>query len=84
MVHDAVVAPQRQGGSEGGLKFRFKLSILGIVFALMLAIGVMMMMQQAAVVYPTIKVVVLTLVLGLAVGIILPSLARTFARKRKK
>jgi hypothetical protein len=39
--------------------------------------------QQMGTAYPTITIVVLSLVLGLVAGIALPTLAATFARRRK-
>jgi hypothetical protein len=72
-----------QDASGGGMKFRPRISILAIGFALLSAIGFVVLFQQTAVMYPTITVVVVSLVLGLVVGIVLPTLAATFPRRRK-
>jgi hypothetical protein len=72
-----------QGGSGGHAKFRLKVSILAIACALLSAIGFVVLFQQMGVMYPTITVVVVSLVLGLVVGIALPTLAVTFSRRRK-
>ncbi len=69
--------------SGEGIRFRPKISILAIVCALLSAIGFVLLFQQMGVAYPTITVVVISLVLGLVAGILLPTLAMTFSRKRK-
>lgn len=69
--------------SLGGKKFRPRISILSIGFALLSAIGFVMMFQQMGKVYPTITIVVLSLVLALVAGIVLPTLAMMFSRRRK-
>jgi len=80
-------APQAPAGSPdasgGGVKFRLKISLLAIGCALLSTIGFVVLFQQMGSVYPTITVVVLSLVLGLVAGILLPTLAATFARRRK-
>lgn len=80
-------APQVPSGSQdtpgAGMKFRLKISILAIGCALLSAIGFVALFQQMGSVFPTITIVVLSLVLGLVAGILLPSLAATFARRRK-
>lgn len=72
-----------QSAAQDGMKFRLKISILAIGCALLSAIGFVAMFQQMGSVFPTITIVVLSLVLGLVAGILLPSLAATFARRRK-
>ena len=72
-----------QGTSEGGIRFRPRISILAIGSALLSAIGFVLLFQQTGQVYPTTTVVVLALVLALIAGIILPTIAMTFSRRRK-
>ncbi|MFC2017722.1 hypothetical protein ACFLTQ_00260 [Chloroflexota bacterium] len=72
-----------QDTSGGGIKFRPKISILAIGCALLSAIGFVLLFQQMGVAYPTTTVVVISLVLALVAGIILPTIAMTFSRKRK-
>ena len=73
----------RQNTSGDRRKFQLKISILAIGFALLSAIGFVMLFQQMGVAYPTITIVVLSLVLALVAGIVLPTLAKTFSRRRK-
>jgi hypothetical protein len=75
--------PDSQNTSGRRIKFRPRISILSIGFALLSAIGFVLMFQQTGVAYPTITVVVLSLVLALVAGIVLPTLAQTFSRRRK-
>jgi hypothetical protein len=72
-----------QSAAQDGMKFRLKISILAIGCALLSAIGFVVLFQQMGAVYLTTTVVVLSLVLGLVAGIVLPTLAATFARRRK-
>jgi hypothetical protein len=77
-------APSSSQDAPGaGMKFRLKISILAIGCALLSAIGFVALFQQMGAAYPTITIVVLSLVLGLVAGIVLPTLAATFARQRK-
>ncbi|MFC1923839.1 hypothetical protein ACFLXA_00520 [Chloroflexota bacterium] len=79
--------PQAPSGgkdtSGGGKKFRLRILIPTIGCALLSAIGFLMLFQQMGVVFPTITIVVLSLVLAFVAGIVLPLLAMRFSRMRK-
>jgi hypothetical protein len=72
-----------KGASGGGKKYRLRLLIPAVGCALLSAIGFLLLFQQMGTVYPTIIIVVLSLVLALVAGIILPLLAMKFSRQRK-
>lgn len=52
------------------------LSVLSIIGGLLSGLGVLVLLQQAGVVYPTLIVTILALVLGLVWGIVVPTLVR--------
>ena len=53
------------------------LSLVAIAGGVLTAIGVLVMLQQQGTVYPTRNVAILTVVLGVVWGVLLPSLAKT-------
>jgi len=80
---DVPQAPSSSKDASGDSKnFRLKISIVSILGALLAAIGLVVMLQQMGTVYPTITIVVLSLVLALVAGIVLPTLAQTFSRRK--
>ena len=62
--------------------WRPRISVVGLVGGLLTGIGVIVLLQQYAVVYPTRAVAIEGLVGGLALGLIIPSLLRVFTIRR--
>ena len=58
------------------------LSFVGIVGGVLTAIGLLVMLQQQGSVYPTRNVAILTVLLGILWGVLLPSLAMTMRSRR--
>lgn len=63
-------------------RFRLHLGFVPMLGGLIGALGLLVLLQQAGSVYPTILVTVLFLLGGLLVGILLPSIAGSIARRR--
>ena len=62
--------------------WRPRISAVGLVGGLLAGAGIVVLLQQYAVVYPTRAVAIEGLVGGLALGLIIPSLLRVFAVRR--
>jgi hypothetical protein len=62
--------------------WRPRISVVGLVGGLLAGAGIVVLLQQYAVVYPTRAVAIEGLVGGLALGLIIPSLLRVFAVRR--
>ena len=62
--------------------WRPRISAVGLIGGLLAGAGIVVLLQQYAVVYPTRAVAIEGLVGGLAVGLIIPSLLRVFAVRR--
>jgi sorbitol-specific phosphotransferase system component IIC len=56
--------------------------VIGILGSLVGALGVLVVLQQRGQIFPTLSVEIVTLVIGLLVGIAVPSLARLIAVRR--
>ena len=65
-------------------RWRVRFSPLGIVGGLIGAIGLLVLLQQSGSVFPTIGVIIVAGVLGLIVGIVLPSLAQVITTRRQR
>lgn len=63
-------------------RWRPRISAVGLVGGLLAGAGIVVLLQQYAVVYPTRAVAIEGLVGGLALGLIIPSLLRVFAVRR--
>jgi hypothetical protein len=63
---------------------RLKISILSIAGGLLAAIGVLGYLQQSGSVYPTTNVTILGLVLGVAWGVLAPSIKRTLRWRKMR
>jgi hypothetical protein len=72
-------APERPAPKLPRARWRPRLSLGGILAGLVGAVGIGVLLQQYAVVYPTGSVTVTYLVAGLVAGVLLPSLTRLFA-----
>ena len=59
--------------------WRPRISVVGIIGGLLAAVGIVVLLQQYAVVYPTRAVAIEGLAGGLALGLVIPSLLRVFA-----
>ncbi len=75
-------APQGQPSRLGRVGWRPRISAVGVAAGLLAAIGIVVLLQQYAVVYPTLGVAIAGLGLGLAAGLIIPSVMRIFAVAR--
>lgn len=64
------------------VRFRPKISVLGILAALVGALFAVVFLQQRGSVFPTPTVGITTLVAGLVVGIALPNIGRVIATAR--
>lgn len=77
--------PQATAGSQdtpgGSRKFCLKISLLGIGCALLAAIGYDLLFQQTSLAYPTLKVVLFSLLLAPINAIVMQSFAATFSRR---
>jgi len=62
--------------------WRPRISVVGLIGGLLAGAGIVVLLQQYAVVYPTRAVAIEGLVGGLALGLIIPSLLRVFAVRR--
>jgi hypothetical protein len=62
--------------------WRPRISVVGLVGGLLAGAGIVVLLQQYALVYPTRAVAIEGLVGGLALGLIIPSLLRVFAVRR--
>ncbi|HEX7464968.1 MAG TPA: SH3 domain-containing protein, partial [Actinomycetota bacterium] len=56
--------------------FRPRISAVSIAASLLASLGVIVLLQQFGVVYPTVSVAIVGLALGLAFGVLVPSLVR--------
>jgi hypothetical protein len=63
-------------------RWRPRISVVSLVGGLLAGAGIVVLLQQYAVVYPTRAVAIEGLVGGLALGLIIPSLLRVFAVRR--
>ena len=61
------------------VRWRPRLSVIGVVSGLLGATGVVVLLQQAGQVFPTITLVIVAWVCGLLAGLVIPSLARLVA-----
>jgi membrane-bound ClpP family serine protease len=64
------------------IRWRPKFSVVGIAGSILGAIGVLVILQQRGSVYPTTVVEIVTLVIGLVIGVGVPSLFRLIAVRR--
>jgi hypothetical protein len=64
------------------VRYRPKVSVLGLVSALVGSLGGLLFMQQRGSVFPTSTVGIITIVVALVSGIALPSLGRVVATRR--
>ena len=64
------------------VRFRPVITVLGIVSGFIGGIGALTLLQQAGIVYPTRDVTIVAAVLGIAWGVLVPSLRR-FRRVRR-
>ena len=64
------------------VRYRPRFSLLGLVSGVLGALGSLVFLQQAGKVYPTAAVGIITLVLGLVTGLVLPSIGRLVANRR--
>jgi hypothetical protein len=70
------------GGSGGGVpraSWRPRFSILGITGGLLVGLGVIALLQQYAVLFPDLGVLILALVVGVVLGVVPSSIVRAFA-----
>ena len=72
----------KQGVRLPRVGWRPRISAVGLVGGLLAGAGIVVLLQQYAVVYPTRAVAIEGLVGGLALGLIIPSLLRVFAVRR--
>jgi hypothetical protein len=63
-------------------RWQIVISFVGIVGGIFTAFGVLVLFQQAGMIYPTRNVGILTIVLGALWGIAVPSLTRSMALRR--
>jgi predicted membrane-bound spermidine synthase len=68
--------------SSGRVRWRPKFSVVGIAGSVLGAIGVLVFLQQQGKVFPTTIVNIVTILIGIAVGIAVPSLTRLIAIRR--
>jgi membrane-bound ClpP family serine protease len=64
------------------IRWRPKFSVIGIAGSILGAIGVLVILQQQGWVYPTTTVEIMALVIGLIIGVGVPSLFRLIAVRR--
>jgi len=64
------------------MSWRPRLSVVGTLGGLLGGSGVVVLLQQFSVLYPTLAVAIIGLVGGLAIGILVPSLGRVFRVRR--
>jgi hypothetical protein len=64
------------------LPFRPRISVVSILGSLLASLGIIVLLQQFGVVYPTVTVVIVGLLLGLAFGLLVPSLVRLSGLRR--
>jgi hypothetical protein len=62
--------------------FRLRVSVVSIAGSLLSSLGVIVLLQQFGVVYPTVAVVIVGLAIGLAFGVLVPSLVRLSGLRR--
>jgi hypothetical protein len=72
----------KQGVRLPRAAWRPRISVVGVLGGLLAGAGIVVLLQQYAVVYPTRAVAIEGLVGGLALGLIIPSLMRVFAVRR--
>ena len=72
-------SPGAPGGRLPRAHWRPRVSIGGMVAGVLAGVGIGVLLQQYAVVYPTGSVAVTYLLIGLVAGILVPSIARAFA-----
>ncbi|MEW6058639.1 MAG: SH3 domain-containing protein [Actinomycetota bacterium] len=82
-----MVAGAGMAGAPGPISlprvpFRPRISVVSILGSLLATLGVIVLLQQFGVVYPTVTVVVVGLVLGLVLGLLVPSLVRLSGLRR--
>jgi hypothetical protein len=68
--------------SQGPVRWRPKISVVGIVGSVLGAIGTLVVLQQRGLVFPTTLVGIATILIGIGVGIGVPSLTRLIAIRR--
>lgn len=62
----------------------FRLSLVSVAAGALLGLGVLVLLQQAGTVYPTVIVTIVAVVLGALWGVALPSLGRTLGARRAR
>lgn len=68
--------------TSGPMKWGPRFSVLGMLGGVLAGFGLLVLLQQAGTVYPTVTVAIAMLVGGLAFGIALPSLGVLLAVRR--
>jgi hypothetical protein len=63
-------------------RWKPRFSVIGIGGSVVGAVGVLVVLQQRGQVFPTLLVEIATVLIGLGVGIVLPSLGRVVAVRR--